>query len=36
MDVEREAANLALFLCTELGREVNGGILGINGNCVSL
>jgi len=36
VDVDREAANLALFLCTDLGREVNGGMLGVNGICVSL
>jgi hypothetical protein len=35
VEIERELANLALFLCTKSGSEIKGAIIGTNGNCES-
>ncbi len=33
---ERDLANLVLFLCTRIGREISGVLLGTGGNAIAL
>jgi hypothetical protein len=35
VEIERELANLALFLCTKAGIGVEGAVIGTNGSCES-
>ncbi len=36
VEQERDIANLVLFLCTTLGKNINGGLASANGNFVTL
>lgn len=36
VEKERDVANVVLFFCSEMGSEISGALVGVDGTCLSL